>query len=123
MSLIDSNSLPAPRLELRWIKTGKTWQRRECSYALVIPLDEFDIRREDEDGKKVRSELSIEIGRTGVNGGRDQGPIWEDKYIDTPYRDGSHSLWDAKHLGNLPVYVVCEDKAMLHEPKRKESAA
>jgi hypothetical protein len=119
-TLIDAKDLPVPRLELRWVKTGKTWQCRECAYSLVLPLDEFDIRREGKDGKKVRSEICIEIGRTKVSGGRGQGPIWDAKYIDTPYRDGAHSLWDAKHLGNLPVYVVCGDKAMLHKGRDVE---
>ncbi|MEN7531927.1 hypothetical protein [Cupriavidus sp. DL-D2] len=120
MALIDARDLPAPRLELRWVKTGKTWQSRECAYCLVLPLDEFDVRREDENCNKTRGELTVEICRTRVQGGREQGPIWDDKYIDTPYRDGVHAIWDAKHLGNLPIYAVCGDKAKLHEPRKPD---
>lgn len=102
--------MPCPRLEFEWIMTGKDWGKRDCVYSLVIPLTEFDIRREDENGVKVRSEWKVEIGRTNVIGGRrDHPPIWDDGTIDTPFRDGAHAKFDSEVLGGLPIVAVCGD--------------
>ena len=44
-------ALPVPRLQLRWAKAEPNDRSYEwaCHYELVIPLDEYDIRREDYD--------------------------------------------------------------------------
>ncbi len=113
-TFLSADSLPAPRLELRWHRKGETWHRRECAYNLVLPLREFDLRCENEDGEVVRKEKTIELGRTAVSGTR--AP---DCYgtIDTPFRDSAHAQWDAEVL-RLPIYAVCDDKAMLYQPSK-----
>ena len=110
--MISSSELPAPRLELRWTKTGDTWDERKCAYNLVLPLREHDIRREREDGT-TRDCLTVEMGRTKVTGGSrylfqpNERPGYR---IDVPFRDGAHAQWDAEIL-DLPVYAVFEDYA------------
>lgn len=113
MALIAAADMPAPRLELRWEKTGETWEERECAYNLVMPLGEHDIRREGPDGDKVRDCMTLEIGRTRVNGGGKYLCVPDDGHIDTPFRDGTHAKWDSDALGGLPIYAVFEQHAML----------
>ena len=102
------NKLPSPRFELKWIKSGKDWKKKECIYSLVLPLGEWDIRRENENGKPVRDEKSVELGRTRVSGLDDIKPIRDGK-VDTPFRDHSHAIWDSKSLGNIPIFAICGD--------------
>ena len=101
--------MPCPRLEFNWVKTGHDWRKRECIYYLVLPLGEYDVRREDKEGNKVRDENYVELGRTSINGGRSTPPIFEDGKVETPFRDGVHAKWDSAVLGNLPVFSVCGD--------------
>jgi hypothetical protein len=117
--IIPAENMTAPRLELRWRKTGNDWTQRECDYNIVIPLREHDIRREDEDGNKVRDELTIHIGSTSVEGGRAEEPVYENGDIDTPFRDGAHALWDSEVLNGMPIYAVCGDKAQEIPPRRE----
>lgn len=106
---VDTLVMPCPRFEFRWVKTGETWAQRECIYSLVFPLREHDIRKEDENGKIITLEHFAEIGRTKVNGGRGDAPIFNGN-VDTPYRDGAHSKWDREALGvNFPIVAVCGD--------------
>jgi hypothetical protein len=103
--------MPCPRLEFRWHKTGDTWYSRECSYSLVLPLGELDIRHTDAEGNPT--ELTLEIGRTFASGGKGEPPVFDGK-VDTPFRDFAHAMWDRKALGNhLPVVAVCGDAANL----------
>ncbi len=107
---VDTLVMPCPRLEFRWLMTGDSWSERECVYSLVIPLREFDIRRENEDGESVFTEKFIEIGRTDVRGYRAGPPIYEDGTIYTPFRDGAHARFDNEALGgHLPIVAVCGD--------------
>lgn len=107
---VDAVVIPCPRLEFEWIKTGESWANRECIYSLVLPLGEYDIRREDGEGNKVRSETKAQLGRTKVTGGKDTPPIWEDGTVDTPFRDGAHAKFDNKALGgHLPIVSICGD--------------
>jgi hypothetical protein len=108
---MSKNKLPCPRFEFLWEKDGNnSWRNRTCTYYLVIPLSEFDIRREDCDGNKVREELKIEVGKTTVEGGSGRAPIYEDGTVETPFRDGAHARWDKKSLGvNFPIIAVCGD--------------
>ena len=106
------DALPVPRLQLRWVpSTRKREYQWECHYELVMPLREHDIRREDEDGRDVRSEFVVAMkepqlrGSTGVPCQAPDGT----RYCDTPFRDGAHAHWDAEVLGNLPVYVIAPD--------------
>lgn len=113
----DAKTLPAPRLQLRWepsdLRSGYQW---ECHYELVLPLGEYDIRREqyDEDGTELEekiSELVIPMKQPSLRGGSGTPCTAGDgsRYCDGPYRDGAHALWDAKLIGNLPVFVIAPD--------------
>lgn len=109
--IFNVSEMKCPRLELRWDKVDGN--DKECAYNLVIPLTEYDIRREDSDGKKVRDCLTVEMGRTQSSGGSPvifDGDKNNPPFIRTPFRDGAHIRWDGKVL-NLPIYVVFEDKA------------
>lgn len=113
---VDSVVIPCPRLEFEWIKTGETWRERECIYSLVLPLGEYDIRREDGEGNKVRSETKAELGRTRVTGGKGTPPIWDDGIVESPFRDGAHAKFDNDALGgHLPIVSVCGDAFSIRE--------
>lgn len=111
MRLIKESELPSPRLEFRWSKDGDTWNKRICTYSLVVPLGQYDIRRETENGKL--DVFSVVLNTTNVSGGK--GLPMTSEEIDTPYRDGAHAQWDSIHLGNPPIYAVCDGFAMLVE--------
>lgn len=119
--------LPAPRLQLRWerntgaprgrfmMATDVEWL---CHYELVLPLGEFDIRREvyDEDGDQI-GEVDVLVvplkGPTIRTSGANVVPCWDHRegraYCDGPFRDSAHAKWDAALLGNLPVFVIAPD--------------
>ena len=113
-----AKDLPLPRLQLRWTKSttrpGFNW---ECPYELVIPLDEWDIRRENRARKGPRwvaiamktptLRESTSVPCTAPDGSR---------YFDSPYRDGAHAKWDSVHIGNPPIYVIAPDGEAFHEP-------
>lgn len=109
--------LPAPRLQLRWERQPENSEYRYvCFYELVIPLNEGDIRREVwEDGVEVGSTdvKVIEINSTGRKSSSPYPPCTAHpgghRFADTPYRDGAHAMFDAKHLGNPPIFVVAPD--------------
>lgn len=107
--------LPAPRIQLRWVESTATGWAWECHYELVIKLDKYDIRAEVYKGerllKKRRSELVVPIKKPSVRSGGGIPCTWQkgERYFDSPYRDGAHANWDAKQLGDLPVYVIAPD--------------
>jgi hypothetical protein len=124
-----TKKLPAPRLQLRWEPfpdpqgRGYNWQ---CHYELVLPLGKYDIRADVYKGdrllKKKLRELVIPMKEPSVRGSNGvpcQGQNGE-RYCDTPFRDGAHALWDAKVLGNPPIFVIAPD-GMTFE--HKEDAA
>jgi hypothetical protein len=114
-----NTALPCPRFEFLWSKDGDSWTRRFCTYSLVIPLGELDIRSTDVDGNP--RERRLEIGRTNVSGGNGHPPIYEGK-VDTPFRDAAHAQWDCDALGgHIPIYAVCENTATLI-PKQPRKA-
>ncbi|MBH2008343.1 MAG: hypothetical protein I8H71_01450 [Xanthomonadaceae bacterium] len=112
-----AKKLPAPRLQLRWEpfseeRSGYNWQ---CHYELVIPLDKFDIRAEQEGPRGGRraalKELVVPIkppSMRSTNGVPCTAPDGT-RYYDAPYRDGAHAQWDAAVLGNPPIYVIAPD--------------
>jgi hypothetical protein len=112
----DTNKLPAPRLQLRWApsrqRPGYDW---ECHYELVIPLGEYDIRREqyDADGNELEkvSELIVPLKPPSLRGSA-RIPCQDmkgERYYDAPFRDGAHAMWDAKVIGNVPIFVIAPD--------------
>ena len=109
-SPVDAVVMPCPRLELEWHKIEYNWYKRECVYSLVLPLREYDVRKENEGGEIVRTEIKSELGRTTVSGGNGKPPIWDDGTVDMPYRDGAHAFFDQEALGlHIPVVAVCGD--------------
>jgi hypothetical protein len=112
-----AEKLPAPRLQLRWEKfTGdsREWDWM-CHYELVIPLDRYDIRAEQEGPRGGRRpplrELVVRMKPPSVRGSTATPCTAQDgsRYYDDPFRDGAHAQWDAKHLGNPPIYVIAPD--------------
>lgn len=119
------SGLPAPRLQLRWQKRDgdRLWQW-ECHYELVLPLDEYDIRGEicDEEGRVIerKRELVVSIKEPSLRGSNHE-PCTSargERYFDAPFRDGAHASWDAKVLGDPPIYVIAPDGATFTEPAR-----
>lgn len=111
--------LPLPRLELRWSKPRfnpktmreDTWTNRTCTYSLVLPISEKDIRSNTKDKIGVLKSKTIVISKTNVSGGCNPYPVKEDGSIDIPYRDGVHIEWDNESLGgHLPMIVICGKK-------------
>lgn len=105
------NTLPAPRLQLRWASAEPNehnyqWQ---CHYELILPLREGDIRRGEEE--QELKELVVALKEPTVRGSNSIPCRTRDGeyYYDAPYRDGVHAKWDAEVLGNLPIYVISLD--------------
>lgn len=124
--MINKDDLPAPRLQLRWApsvqRSGYQW---ECHYELVLPLGEFDIRREQygEDGEELPkiSELIVPMNPPSLRGG-ELTPCTAgngERYYDTPFRDGAHAQWDAKLIGNPPIFVIAPDGMAFARPDIK----
>ncbi len=110
MKNLPASEMQCPRLELRWEKKD-TWKECVCKYSLVLPLSKDDIRRQDENGRKVREELTVFINETERTSSRITPPVDEDT-VDTPFRDSSHIRWDCEALGGgLPMYAVCGEFA------------
>lgn len=103
----EKYELPAPRLQFTWFPMTKDKSRWVCLYTLVLPLGEHDIRREDRNYKKVRSELFVKIGMTGSEGVAGRSMVRSGE-VESPFRDGAHALWDSTALGGLPIYAVCD---------------
>lgn len=125
--------LPAPRLQLRWEATGDD-QRYEwqCHYELVLPLGEYDIRREvyredSDDDEEVGyvDELVVAMNTPTLRGGNHTPctSMQGERYYDAPYRDGAHASWDAAVLGNLPIYVVAPDGTHFSKTDDEEKRA
>jgi hypothetical protein len=130
VTTIETQPLPAPRLQLRWEKPSKdlaaefmafkpTWA---CHYELVLPLRQGDVRGEADNGKgdyvHTHDELVVPIKSPSGRGGEGREPCkanWSPTgyYDDTPYRDGVHALWDAKVLGDPPIFVIAPDGTAL----------
>lgn len=103
----QNSKIPSPRLELRWIQTGETWQDRECIYSLVFPLKKNDIRSDFDRGI---CDAVVELGRTNVGGGNGSAPIDKNGSVQTPFRDGVHAQHDREALGGkLPIIAICGD--------------
>jgi hypothetical protein len=114
------------RLQFRWeqapngtsISGGQSWF---CHYELVLPLREHDIRREDDDGNDVRSELVIPIKGPTIRGST-RKPCWNDEdntyEFDAPFRDGAHAAWDAPLLGDIPVVCIAPDGTVINAPPK-----
>ena len=109
-------------LQLRWEPNdgGHGFDRKDgwlCHYELVLPLDEFDVRREDEEGNDVRDSLVIPIKGPSCRWG-ERSPC-ENGEFDAPYRDGAHSGWDSQRLGGIPIFVIAPDGTKISEPPER----
>ena len=102
---VPPGTLPAPRLQLRWVAIRPDWKTKCCYYELVLPLQQYDIRRPDEvEFTDDPVEMVVELGSTNVDGGG--MPMYKGE-VATPFRDGAHAHWDSAKLGNLPIYAIC----------------
>lgn len=116
---MDAKKLPAPRIQLRWAKNDgpkKHEYRWLCHYELVLPLDKYDIRADiygkgDIPLKKKRKELVVAMKEPSLRGSSNTPCTAMDgtRYFDAPFRDGAHAHWDAKLIGNPPIYVIAPD--------------
>jgi hypothetical protein len=126
----DGTKLPAPRLQLRWEanKGGPAYQW-QCHYELVLPLDKYDIRREvyNDDGEEIGEvdELVVALKPPSLRGSSCTPCKAQDgtPYYDPPYRDGAHAGWDAKVLGNPPIYVIAPDGMAFKREEKPEQPA
>lgn len=120
-------SLPAPRLQLRWAVAEQNAHRYQwaCHYELVLPLGEYDIRREvyNEDGEITANVLELVVAMKPPTLRGSSGYPCEEKdgsrYFDPPFRDGAYAQWDAKVLGGLPIYVIAPDGEVFEQPNAK----
>lgn len=99
---MNIEQLPIPRLQFVWRKPTDDETKQDaadwiCVYQLILPGGPHDIRRPD--GANC---VTVEMGKTSSRGGANVR-------TDAPYRDGAHSLWDAKSLGGLPIFIVGSD--------------
>lgn len=111
----QADILPAPRLQLRWVPSEDSRWRWQCHYELVLPLDKFDVRAEQEGPRGGRrpalTELAVAIKPPSCRNSTATPCLAQDgtRYYDAPFRDGAHAMWDAKVLGNPPIYVIAPD--------------
>lgn len=125
MALIDVKDIPAgARLELRWREgteqeyaenrrsvDGHNTSVQVCDYLLIIPLTEGDVRRQDSNAQG--DVICYHLGHTTERANKHLGHSQFTEYgIARPKKDGQHAVWDAVHLGNLPVWVTYAGKAM-----------
>jgi hypothetical protein len=114
MATISVDKMELPRLELRWTRKGKTWRAAICTYNLVLPLAEHDVRRELNSDSAMNFVIPLSFTKRpnqGVSPYREGCGAVEES-IDEPFRQTAHAIWDARSLGGLPIYVICEDRAM-----------
>jgi len=113
------------RLELRWRNATDAEKSKSlfgthvvaCDYGLVIPLGEHDIRRDiyhdGEETGETQTEVFYVFRTTLSSGGNGVRTA-----NDPPFRDAAHAQWDAKVLGNLPIFCVGTDGARKqYQPK------
>jgi len=119
--LINISEMPVPRLELCWSDRPNNDLERICWYKMVLPLRDIDKRLDYHEGvNKETKTLHIPICHTTDRirlhvEEAYRGPIFSDEngeYIDLPYSDKMHAVWDADVL-NLPVYVSYKEHAQL----------
>lgn len=112
-----NKALPAPRMQLRWEADPEDpssgWL---CHYEMVLRLEAVDIRGEVYRGsrllKKRRTELAVPIKEPTLRLSANEPcktPDGKERFCDTPYRDFAHARWDAKQLGDLPIFVIAPD--------------
>ena len=123
--MADAKKLPAPRLQLRWAPSNLTREYQwECHYELVLPLNAGDIRGEQEGPRGGRrpnlKELVVPMKPPSLRGSSNTNPpcTAQDgtRFYDSPYRDGAHAYWDAKQLGNPPIFVIAPDGEAFERP-------
>jgi hypothetical protein len=113
-------NLPCPRFEFLWEKFGDTRFNWKCTYSLVIPLGQYDLRHTDGEGKP--KEIKLEIGTTKTTISR--GTPVRLGEVDTPFRDGAHAQWDCDALGgHIPIVAVCGESMTLVPKQPKEQSA
>lgn len=114
-----------PHLRLRWEKTDQPEFNWLCYYELVIPFDEHDIRREvyDKNGELVAERFCNVISMGSPTRRRSTTPPCCGNVFDAPFRDYAHAEWDAKKLGNLPVYVIAPDGRAFLRPNVRDHRA
>lgn len=110
-------------LQFRWEPVGeiKDWGMNTwcCHYELSLPLWKYDVRRENDSGKRVRSRHVVEIGNTTRTSNWNSVPCLErdgSYYFDAPFRDRAHARWDAEVIGNLPIVCIAVDGTVIHPP-------
>lgn len=104
-------------LQLRWEE--ETENSFLCHYELVLPLGEYDIRKEDSEGEQYRNKIVMMITeptRRTSGAVPCQSREHEGYFFDTPYRDGAHAMWDSRVLGNIPIKVIAPDGHVIDEP-------
>lgn len=104
--------LPLPRLQLTWEKIESAEPGRHqmlCRYAILIPVDQYDIRHTDMPKHDVKPCAAAEFGTTKCTGANDSLHLNPDGSLSLPFRDGAHIKWDMKSL-NMPGYVVFENQ-------------
>lgn len=112
---MSAHKLPAPRLQLRWAKSSDIRWHWMCHYELVLPLDKYDVRatREGPRGGRLPplKELVIPIKEPSCRNSTRTPCVAQDgtMYYDSPFRDGAHAIWDAKLIGNPPIYAIALD--------------
>lgn len=109
------SEMPSPRIQFEYVPSTEGWSTHWVMYWLVLPLSEYDIRREKDD-EKPYDEWFIPVGETKISGGRNEDPPIYAGKASTPFRDGAHANFDMESLGLvLPVYATCEKVVTLIE--------
>ena len=128
--VIPTDDLPTPRLELRW--RDMTHEERVssggchtsiCDYDLVIGLREFDIRIEDADGRTGAGSREFRVNLSKTLSSGSAASRSHPYYIEGPFRDSSHAMWDGVQLGRLPIYKIAAGRAQLLDYPQHVTAA
>lgn len=115
------DKLPNNRAFLHFEAVRTSPENVQVDYEMVLPLGNVDCRGTfDHKGRKSRpvshrivwldqnNNRHIPLGRTKVGTSNQDYPFFRGKpleeFIDLPFRDGAHCLWDNEKLGNLEVF-------------------
>lgn len=91
-TIADDETLPVPRLELRYEKNDGEWRNYFVHYLLVL--------------RHLCGHIyAVPLGSTKIGGYGGPTPP-----TDLPYRDGAHAAHDSAHLG-VPVYRITPGRA------------
>lgn len=118
--------LPYPRMEMRFSRDKKQGRKKHCwRYVKWVYGLAFKHYSQDKENREL---LFVPMGLTGSstsyedwsNGNVVPFSHWREygsSVIQKPRRDIIHMMYEARILGNLPMYMICEEMEIAQDIK------